>query len=205
MHQQYKFMGTRHLTMVIKDQKTRVAQYGQWDGYPEGQGRTILAFLANKKRVADLKKYVDNLAWVTKEDEADMEKLGDNWRKYWDHLSRDHGAKILDIIVKAHGQIRLQNQEEFAGESLHNEFSYVLDLDKDVLEVYKGFRTKPVPKTERFAKYNEKAEKESMEFGPDRKNGKKYKYYPVKLIKKYSFDNLPTVEQMKNEVDPDEE
>ena len=38
-------MGTRNLTCVIKDGKYRVAQYGQWDGYPEGQGMNILNFL----------------------------------------------------------------------------------------------------------------------------------------------------------------
>ena len=31
-------MGTRNLTMVIQDQQTRIAQYGQWDGFPDGQG-----------------------------------------------------------------------------------------------------------------------------------------------------------------------
>lgn len=186
--------------MVIKDKKTKVAQYGQWDGYPEGQGKTILKFLASKKRIADLKKYVDNLAWVTAEDEAEMEKLGDNWRTKWDHLSRDHASKILDIVLVHKGNLRLQNQEEFGGESLHNEYTYVLDLDNDILEVYKGFNTKPVPKSNRFSKYNEKA-KDSMSFGPKEKP---YKYYPVKLMKKYPFDNLPTVAQMKVECDPEE-
>jgi len=38
-------MGTRNLTMVISDGKTKIAQYGQWDGYPSGQGADILAFL----------------------------------------------------------------------------------------------------------------------------------------------------------------
>jgi len=28
-------MGTRHLTMVIQNKEPKVAQYGQWDGYPE--------------------------------------------------------------------------------------------------------------------------------------------------------------------------
>ena len=36
-------MGTRGLTKVIdKDGITKVAQYGQWDHYPEGQGVKIL-------------------------------------------------------------------------------------------------------------------------------------------------------------------
>lgn len=38
-------MGTRHLTIVVQDEETKVAQYGQWDGYPEGQGQNILDFL----------------------------------------------------------------------------------------------------------------------------------------------------------------
>jgi hypothetical protein len=41
-------MGTRHLTMVVSNNETKVAQYGQWDGYPEGQGVTILTFLRSK-------------------------------------------------------------------------------------------------------------------------------------------------------------
>jgi len=197
-------MGTRNLTMVVKDKKTKVAQYGQCDGYPNGQGKTILKFLGNKKRVADLKKYVDNLSFVTPEDEAELEKLGENWKKTWGHLSRDVASNILNLIVEAKGNLKLQNQEEFAGESLHNEWSYVLDLDKEVLEVYKGFNTKPVPKSSRFAKYNAKAS-EGTEFGPDRKNGKKYRYYPVKLIAKYPFNKLPTVKEMVAECDPEQE
>ena len=40
-----KGMGTRHLTCVVKDGDYKVAQYGQWDGYPSGQGIDILTFL----------------------------------------------------------------------------------------------------------------------------------------------------------------
>ena len=39
-------MGTRNLTKVIdKEGNIRVAQYGQFDGYPSGQGANIVGFI----------------------------------------------------------------------------------------------------------------------------------------------------------------
>lgn len=41
-------MGTRNLTIVIDKQGAlKVAQYGQWDGYPSGQGAVVLEFAKN--------------------------------------------------------------------------------------------------------------------------------------------------------------
>lgn len=38
-------MGTRHLTVVVKNDKYKVAQYGQWDGYPSGAGANVIEFI----------------------------------------------------------------------------------------------------------------------------------------------------------------
>lgn len=38
-------MGTRHLISVVLDGEYKIAQYGQWDGYPSGQGQAIVDFL----------------------------------------------------------------------------------------------------------------------------------------------------------------
>jgi hypothetical protein len=48
-------MGTRHLIKVIYNKETKVAQYGQWDGYPDGQGLTILNFLDEEGNFIDLR------------------------------------------------------------------------------------------------------------------------------------------------------
>jgi len=50
-------MGTRNLTVVIYKGKPCIAQYGQWDGYPQGQGYTILDFLLT----ADLSVFKDKI------------------------------------------------------------------------------------------------------------------------------------------------
>ncbi len=43
-------MGTRNLTMVINQEgEKKVAQYGQWDGYPSVVGLGVLNFLKNKE------------------------------------------------------------------------------------------------------------------------------------------------------------
>ena len=59
-------MGTRHLTIVKHEEEIKVAQYGQWDGYPDGAGMIILNFL----KTADLDQFKERLSlceWATEE------------------------------------------------------------------------------------------------------------------------------------------
>ncbi|KAF2194392.1 hypothetical protein K469DRAFT_773578, partial [Zopfia rhizophila CBS 207.26] len=53
--------GTRHLICVFHKGRFVVAQYGQWDGYPEGQGVTLMKFLCvpiNIQRLKDGLKHI---------------------------------------------------------------------------------------------------------------------------------------------------
>lgn len=45
-------MGTRNKTMLIKNGKTIINQYGQWDGYPTGASATIVNFLKENGKEA---------------------------------------------------------------------------------------------------------------------------------------------------------
>ena len=38
-------MGTRNLTVVIKDNEIKLSQYGQWDGYFSYSGKKFLEFV----------------------------------------------------------------------------------------------------------------------------------------------------------------
>lgn len=186
-------MGTRNLTMVISEGKTKIAQYGQWDGQPSGQGEIILEFLL-KCDLDKLKERVDKLRWATDKEIKKIDATKDWWEKY-PFLSRDCGGEILSAVydgtmtvsdkkkigeripVKVNVEF-LVNSEDFAAESLFCEWAYVIDLDKRTFEVYKGFNKKPLTEKDRFFKM-------SVKQGGD--------YNQVKMVKKYSLDKLPTV------------
>jgi hypothetical protein len=172
-------MGTRNLTIVISEGKTKVAQYGQWDGYPEGQGKTVLKFL----RKCDLNVFKEKLKRVSFLTQKKTDKLwneckikGDNI--VYPELSRDTGAKVLQLIYDGKA-VKLWNRSDFLKDSLFCEWVYIIDLDKGKFEVYSSYSKKPLTKKDRF--YNVKFKKDSC--------------YPIKIIKSYSLRKLPTVKQ----------
>ena len=137
-------MGTRHLVGVVKDGAYRVAQYGQWDGYVEGQGYTLLHILHNLN-IDELKQKIEYCNWVTKEklDEYYLEvgfdgddknwtnEIADKFYKKYPHFSRDTGAYIIDCIMKAteENPIYLKNSSSFLEDDLFCEYAYIIDFD----------------------------------------------------------------------------
>lgn len=184
-------MGTRHLTAVILDGAHRVAQYGQWDGYPQGAGAKVLNFLATwdeakfRQQVAALPPFYKSERAV----DALWKKHGGQMiREFMPQLHRDTGASILHI-VHHHPRpktLKLEDQFDFAKNSLFCEWAYVIDLDKRTFEVYEGYNKKGVPEGERFAGID--ADKDG--------------YYPVRLVRTYHLDALPTVQDLVAQCDP---
>lgn len=199
-------MGTRNLTMVISDGTTRIAQYGQWDGYPSGQGSTSLKFLHN----CDVKKFKEQLERCrfiesSKRKQTELEnffkKIGapngwmtgeqaEQYHKKYPFLTRDNGAEILNLIYEAKGtdNLWLHDSTDFAADSLFCEWAYVIDLDKNTFEVYEGFNTQPLEEGQRFKDLKTEGE-----------------YTPVRMIKSYDINNLPTVDEFIRELEKQEE
>jgi len=176
----------------------KVAQYGQWDGYPSGQGSTALKFLhsldkaslvAFRDKVRALKEISPEeykAKWVEcgadpDEDMVSMD-VSDKFKKRYPHLQRDMGAEILSyIMMKSDPGLKLQKEIEFAADSLFCEYAYVIDLDKGVFEIYMGHNCIPLKEGDRFF-FLEKL---------SQKDHRTTQYHPVRLIKTYKLSRLP--------------
>lgn len=190
-------MGTRHLICVVKDDEYKIAQYGQWDGYPGGQGCGVLEFVSDPDNVFKLKsklaavRFLDHDG-VDKEFIKDYDKNAPQWsnepdnrsdeQKRWfsTYITRDLGADILsNVACSEDKEIILLNSLDFAKDSLFCEWAYVIDYDKMAFEVYEGFNKSPLDETERFY------------FDGACDDG----YYPVKLVATFALGNLPSSDE----------
>lgn len=196
-------MGTRSLTIVCSKGKYKVAQYGQWDGYPEGLGVKLLRYLKNIN-INELRNSVDKCTYLSEEDFAEINKQiqeckKDNerydWKEFYPELSRDTGGDILDLIMFKNKN-KLKNSLNFAADSLFCEWAYVIDLDKNTFEVYEGFNKTPLNKDERFYFLMGESEKENEH----RRNINIEQYYPIKFLNDYSLSSLPDKDEFLEEV-----
>ena len=186
-------MGTRNLTIVFDAGEYRVAQYGQWDGYPEGQGLTCLRFIRDQMNENEFRESLSHIKYI------DAEKLSNMWKDYgggedglismkdadrfratFPEFSRDTGAEILSMIYNHRLTTNcLEDSITFAADSLFCEWAYVIDFDTRRFEVYKGFNKTPLTENDRFwflRKYEDGA------------------YHGIRIAASWDLDDLPTDE-----------
>jgi hypothetical protein len=194
-------MGTRHVTAVFQTSQPKIAQYGQWDGYPDGQGSNILEFL-RKSKIDKFKEQVAKCNFISPEEvkrrwvecgaDPNSEWVGIDiaakFKSKYPGLSRDTGSDILNMVYKGE-TYELQNSLDFVNDSLWCEWAYVIDLDKNTFEVYEGFNQKPLDENERFFNDGALTVKNTGS------------YYPVRLIKSYPLDDLPTKAKFVKEIE----
>lgn len=141
-------MGTRNSTMVRLDGELKVAQYGQWDGYPTGQGQTIANFvkklMESKTNLDVFKKRLESLKEVDLEEQkAFLKEIGaeDGWltmeqsakhNERFPGLNRDHGAGILELIYN--GEVtEVYLDPDFKKDTLYCEYWYEINLDDETV------------------------------------------------------------------------
>jgi len=140
-------MGTRNLT-IVKDKAgtTRIALYGQWDGYPSYSGIQALAFLRDKTNKDNLWSKLENVEFITDEECDTLYKQYEStdWENKdflnaYPGLHRDTGIGILDIVANSTKTIKMIDNTEFANDTLFCEGIYEVDFStNDFITTYDG-------------------------------------------------------------------
>ena len=144
-------MGTRGLTKVIYEGETLVAQYGQWDHYPSGQGVTAFEFLRGADNITNLRNNIKIKTYTPSESEMDeivnqfanengmmTWEMGEQFTKMYPSLSRDTGAGILELIANADEIVPLVLDKEFENDDLFCEGVYTINLDDNTFTTKYG-------------------------------------------------------------------
>ena len=168
-------MGTRHLTVVIKDDEIKLSQYGQWDGYFTYSGTKFLEFVkenlqskSKKRQKYRIEKFGEKIDTLQKVDEKTIQEVRDIREKYsfdntlnksqfaipfnimFPQFSRDTGVEILNIINKLQAYMFNPNYKfpvvlEFDEGISCTEFIHVINLDTEEIYMLTTHEFKGVP------------------------------------------------------------
>lgn len=189
-------MGTRHLVVVKLDGEYKVAQYGQFDGYPSGTGVKVLQLLKTTPRKTFEAK-LRRCRWATDTELAAGYKLTgdalDAFNKAHANWHRSVRADIIRLIYDSEDGLVLVNHLDFAADSLFCEWAYVVDMDEDTFEVYKGFNKTKLGDLDRFHYLT----------GSRAKVNPADDYQPVLLLRTYPLQALPTDAKLIQDCSPD--
>lgn len=176
-------MGTRgFLGFVANDHET--IAYNHCDSYPDALGLTVLNYArsiedldAAKQQAAVIVHVSDEVPPTDEQIEALRPYMNTSvgWkmpRPDWYQLLRESQGDPAAMLAAGH----VEHKPEWPADSLFCEWGYLIDFDRGVLQVYRGFQTSPHT-TGRF--HDRKTSDGSSGYGP------------VRLIATYALDSLP--------------
>lgn len=175
----------------------KIAQIISSDSYPESTGDDLLEYISSiDLNTLDIR--LNNVEFLTDDEYQDIEdkikKKKLSWNDFphlmcgWEIVNYvyNEGYFVKRTINKwGDGKLKkLHNSEKFFKDSLWCEWAYIVDLQKQTFEVYRGFNRYPLTPKDRFyylqdidAKANEGV------------NGEEHK--PVKLVLTLPLNQLP--------------
>jgi hypothetical protein len=131
-------MGTRNLIEVKIDGQLKVAQYGQWDGYPTGQGKGIAEFLHNTMNEEEFKAALRECKWIDEKQAAivNAECPNGDWKTKYPWLSRDAGSKVLGYIQNDGARYLLDDSDyKNVTTGFTCEYHYLIDMDNGTVSM----------------------------------------------------------------------
>lgn len=166
-------MGTRGIYGFRKNEVDKLT-YNHYDSYPEGLGRNVVEFIGNHT-IEELNKIYDKIIMVDNEDTPTEEQIKE-CEKYADIDVSEQSLEDWYCLLRnsqgdlfAYDDLRYMiDNADFILDSLFCEYGYIINLDTNRLEIYRGFQKVADP-TNRYTIEHEIAEGNMG-------------YYPCKMV-----------------------
>ena len=171
-------MGTRGMYGFYQNGVTK-ATYNHFDSYPEWLGKKIVDFIRNTT-IEEMNEIFDRIIMVDENDKPTAEQIAECITYYNDMVSTGSVDDWYSLLRNAQGDLNayknglryMIDNSDFIKYSLFCEWAYIINLNDNVLEIYKGFQKSP--------QYNRYYIEESD-------SG----YYNCRLLVKFPLDNIP--------------
>lgn len=196
-------MGTRGFLGFVIDGTEKIA-YNHFDSYPSGLGSDVLSWLriatsdgtvhiAERARALTV---VDPNSTPTAQQIEQLREFAnlnvgtqdvEDWYVLLRETQGNPGAMLQAGYIEDAGQFPL--------DSLFAEWGYLVDLDADVFEVYRGFQ---------HAKHDKGRFADREPFKPPHRANLATEYWPVALERSWRLVELPTDEEFLNALEGEE-
>ena len=194
-------MGTRGVIGFFKDSKGKIT-YNHFDSYPDGVGVDILEEIKGFS-VEEIKEGFDNINLVD-DDKQPTEKEIKDFSVYSNSSVGSQGMNNTEIktyyqlLRNVQGTLKpyikkevnlMIDSESFLKDSLFCEWGYIINLDKEVLEVWEGFKETP----------------QENRYKIDKGLNHEGNYFNCALIKEYPLNDLPTKKQFLKDLESEDD
>ena len=179
-------MGTRGLYGFRKNGVDKLT-YNHWDSYPDCLGEWVVEFCKNTS-ITEMNEIFDRIILVNESNEPTEEQVNECMEFYdgsvstgsvreWYCLLRETQGNLTPY---KHGLKYMIDSCDFIKDSLFCEYAYIINLDTNCLEFWRGFQDKPC---------------EGNRYGTETGDNLG-KYYPCKMISYYPLDTDKTVQEI---------
>lgn len=191
-------MGTRGAIGWHKDGVDKIA-YNHFDSYPEELGKAMLAYANTPVNV--LNAHFNNVEMIDDEVKPTPEQI----KRCYEHKAVNKSVSTQDdkdwycLLRDVQGNLQatahlgfMIDYSRFLRDSLFCEWAYIINLDTNSLEVYRGFQKELPPG--RYGEITEESRKHQLaEYSST-------VYYGVGLLREYDLTALPAAEEFVEEV-----
>ena len=180
-------MGTRGLYGFRKNGIDKTT-YNQYDSYPDCLGETMVRF-CKETSIKEMNEIFDRIVLVDGRSKPNAEQIKECIKYYNENVGTNTVNDWYCLLREAQGNPNaykdglkyMLDDHDFIKESLWCEYAYIVNLDTNCLEFWKGFQSEP----------------SSGRYGTEVVDG----YYPCKMLSYYNLEHMDsTVHEYVNDM-----